>query len=406
MQKQGGCLYLAMFFAVVILVGCGEDDLLMGEIDQLQKQIDHLSDKADSVGDGNERLMAEIDQLQKVIADGIITAEEFRILDENGKKAAVFGGGSLNFYNEDGELGTTIDYSNLTTFSVDTFVIDAFVVEQQFIDLYDDNGNKITAYLSSSDNEPHLVFINDEETMWSIPLELPWEPLPYGSGSGFLLTRSGLVVTNHHVIEDSLDSDIEVEFPQMNASMKATVLIQDKVHDLAILELDESSNFVDIFNTDIPYQVAASNTLNVGEEVFALGSPLQSLLGKSTKVSTGTVSSTDVNTWQFQISNPIQPGNSGGPVFDSAGRLVGVVVSGLNDMSKYARLNFIPQNVNFAIKGDYLVDLINRLPEIGRQWQVTEIANRPNQLRNQLAGKTLEEQVEMLLPFMAVIKAW
>ena len=65
----------------------------------------------------------------------------------------------------------------------------------------------------------------------------------------------------------------------------------------------------------------------------------------------------------FQISNPLQPGNSGGPLFNFKGELVGVVVSSLNAKAFYDNLGIVPQNVNFAIKNSYMKNMLEMLPE-------------------------------------------
>jgi S1-C subfamily serine protease len=118
--------------------------------------------------------------------------------------------------------------------------------------------------------------------------------------------------------------------------------------------------------------------------------------GESTKFSSGTISDLS-DQWLLQISNPIQPGNSGGALFDREGQLVGVLVSSLDDEYFLENWGFVPQNVNFAIKSDLLSGLISKLPTNERN----EIIYRSSKL----AGKSLEEQVEMLTPFIVVVKA-
>ncbi len=439
-----------------------ENERLMNEIDQLQKKLDELS-SADYVDPeevsqleeqisqlasdalSNKEGISQIDtrvttidgQISGVIDGSVITAEEIHIVNEFGElraKLAVSlsgnpllhfygevgerrimlgtisgkpglwmydargypqrvelgvdsdGYGYLKFYDEDGEVGTTLDDSSLDTTYIDTFRLNSFSVSQDFIYIDDFSYGRYVLYITELDERPALVLIDsDGNILWSIPLVMGKQ------GSGFLLAKSGLVVTNHHVVEGS--SEIEVVFPQRAQSMAAKVIGRDEVNDLAILQLI-GFGYSDVFDTDIPYQIASSDTVNLGEEVFALGSPLAFTLGESTKVSTGTVSSIN---GLLQISNPIQPGNSGGPVFDSEGRLVGVVVSGLDDEYFLEHLGFVPQNVNFAIKSDHLNELITKLSED----EFDEITHRGNQL----AGKSLEEQVEMLTPFMVVVKA-
>lgn len=407
-------------------------------ISQIRGETDALDLRIDS----NESVVSELDTLvTNVIDGGVITAEELRLVDENGELLAkfhisllgdpllsfydengtprmnvgtffgeptvwmndasgniradlgiLFGEPYLEFYDENGRLGVSIGDRFVDVYGIDgeSFIgLESFFSTGAGLMLVNEFGDEVYMELLLFDGEPNLVFYNTEGEFIG---RMPAVGIG-GQGSGFLLTESGLVVTNHHVIEDS--SDIEVVFPQGARSMAAEVVLRDEVNDLAILQLI-NFRYSDISDTDIPYQIVSSDTVNLGAEVFALGSPLAFTLGESTKVSTGTVSSLN-DQWLFQISNPIQPGNSGGPVFDSEGRLVGVVVSKLNDEYFLENWGFIPQNVNFAIKSDYLSDLITKLPEE----ESDEITYRGNQL----AGKSLEEQVEMLTPFMVVIKA-
>ena len=141
-----------------------------------------------------------------------------------------------------------------------------------------------------------------------------------------------------------------------------------------------------------------SGDVKLGEQVFTLGFPLGQVLGKSVKLSNGTISALSGirdNASIFQISNPVQPGNSGGPLLDKDGNLIGVVVATLNAKLFLKYADTIPQNVNFAIKSDYLINLIRMIPD-GEQ-----IGSR----NGQLAGLELQEQVERLVPFIVTVYA-
>jgi S1-C subfamily serine protease len=97
----------------------------------------------------------------------------------------------------------------------------------------------------------------------------------------------------------------------------------------------------------------AKGSVRSGNDIIALGFPLHGLLGSQLKVSTGIVSATvglldDIS--QLQISAPIQPGNSGGPLLDEYGNVAGVVVAKLRALAVAKATGDIPQNVNFAVK--------------------------------------------------------
>ena len=95
----------------------------------------------------------------------------------------------------------------------------------------------------------------------------------------------------------------------------------------------------------------------------------------------------------FQINNPLQPGNSGGPLFDQDGNVIGVILASLDAKFFYERLDTIPQNVNFAIKSDYLVSLISLLPE------GDSILSRKGSLQD----KTQQEQIKTLMPYIITV---
>ena len=159
----------------------------------------------------------------------------------------------------------------------------------------------------------------------------------------------------------------------------------------------EDFQISDYFTADIPFIISNTKNLRLGQEIFTLGYPLGEFLGKSVKLSTGDISSLygiQDDPRLIQISNPIQPGNSGGPLLNENGEIVGVVVSTLNARYFYENESIIPQNVNFAIKGNYVSNLISILPEY------QELSNR----RNLLLGKSLEEQIELISPFIVTIK--
>lgn len=166
------------------------------------------------------------------------------------------------------------------------------------------------------------------------------------SGTGFAL-NNGYIVTNYHVVDNAKSIHIQGVRGDFENKYAATIIATDKYNDLALLQISDNS-FKGVGS--IPYNVKTSVS-DVGEEVFVLGYPLTSTMGDEIKLTTGVISSKtgfqgDVSL--YQISAPIQPGNSGGPLFDNKGNLIGIV----NAKHKGA------ENVGYAIKTSYLKNLI------------------------------------------------
>ena len=161
------------------------------------------------------------------------------------------------------------------------------------------------------------------------------------SGSGFALSRAGQIVTNAHVVENC--KDLHVVAGKLQAP--ATVTALDRAADLALLET----------RLAVPGTLALRGgpALRLGEGVIVFGFPLASSLSHEGNLTTGNVSALaglrdDPN--YIQITAPVQPGNSGGPVLDQGGTVIGVVTAKLDALSVAKRTGDIPQNVNFAVK--------------------------------------------------------
>jgi len=163
-------------------------------------------------------------------------------------------------------------------------------------------------------------------------------------GSGFVVSSAGMVLTNAHVV-----SGCEViRVTTAGGSQRtASLVAADPQSDLALLGSKGGFSSVAGFRVGRPLRLA--------EEIVALGYPLHGLLASGVNVSTGTVSALAGianDSTKVQISAPVQPGNSGGPVLDLSGAIVGIVVAKLDAIKMAKAIGDIPQNVNFAIKAD------------------------------------------------------
>lgn len=164
---------------------------------------------------------------------------------------------------------------------------------------------------------------------------------PVASGSGFIVSNQTYVLTNAHVIKDCVAVTVRID----DRDIRAIVRARDSRNDLALLRLPAGKHPVAAFQ--------GNNALYPGDSVVAIGYPLSDLLASEGNVSVGTVSALagmGNNASILQISNPIQPGNSGGPLFDATGQVVGIIVSRLSFAFALEAYGTLPQNVNFAIK--------------------------------------------------------
>jgi uncharacterized protein len=149
------------------------------------------------------------------------------------------------------------------------------------------------------------------------------------------------MLTNHHVIDECE----AVSGRHGDTQHILTVIASDPENDLALLLQATSPPSFATFRTD-PY-------VRPGDDVIVVGFPLRGLLASEAQITTGTVSALagiQDDPRFLQMTAPVQPGNSGGPLLDQSGNLVGVVASKLDAALVQKKIGDIPQNVNFAIK--------------------------------------------------------
>lgn len=182
----------------------------------------------------------------------------------------------------------------------------------------------------------------------------PAKPARTGSysGTGFVISANNHIVTNYHVVK-GCTGDILGNLSG-DAPVKLRLVSGDEGNDLALLQASEAS-----------FKAVATirdKTVRPGDAVVAIGYPFHGLLTSDFTVTTGIVSSLAGflnNTRYLQISAAVQPGNSGGPLLDNAGLVVGVVSSKLNALTFARATGNIPENINFAIKTGALRDFLD-----------------------------------------------
>jgi len=173
--------------------------------------------------------------------------------------------------------------------------------------------------------------------------------LETGSGTGFFITNDGHIITNEHVV----DGASRITVRTGGQKFIARVLSKDARMDLALLKID--------YQNPKHFRIAPFDQVDLGERIFVLGYPFSTVLGSDIKLTDGIISSRSGirdDLTRFQMSVPIQPGNSGGPVFNSDFNVIGVAVEKLSDA--YIRNNYgvVPQNVNFGVKSNNIGNML------------------------------------------------
>lgn len=166
------------------------------------------------------------------------------------------------------------------------------------------------------------------------------------SGTGFFITRQGHILTNAHVVNGC--KSITVQQPG-GTEAAATAVASDKTNDLALLLTSADPPAVAVLRGGRP--------IRPGEPVVAYGFPLPGRMSSSGVLTNGSVNAltgSGDDTRYLQTSAQIQPGNSGGPLLDMTGAVVGVTSKSLSTNNAARRYGGTPQNVNYAIKTEVI----------------------------------------------------
>ena len=173
---------------------------------------------------------------------------------------------------------------------------------------------------------------------------------PLGQGSGFVVSKDGLIVTNYHVIAEGVSA--VAKLPDGAFYLIDGVVASDKTRDVAILKA-QGHNFRTL-------TLGNSDRVQVGEEVVAIGSPLSLESTVSNGIVSGIRAVKEEGSKYLQITAPISPGSSGGPLFNMAGEVVGITTMYLKG----------GENLNFAIP-------VNDAKRLLRN-QTAKLQNLPN----------------------------
>ena len=164
------------------------------------------------------------------------------------------------------------------------------------------------------------------------------------SGTGFFINDQGYFVSNNHVVEICS----EVKTKKEGQTYTANIIAVDQKNDLALGKVNFSDN---------DYISMSDDGARLGEEVIVAGFPFQQQLSESIKITKGIISSLSGpgNDYSvFQMDAAVQPGNSGGPIINNQGKLIGVTVAKANSKVFYEETGSLPENINFGIKVEIL----------------------------------------------------
>lgn len=178
----------------------------------------------------------------------------------------------------------------------------------------------------------------------------------FATGTGFFVSNDGYVVTNFHVIEGA--KSITVVNTSDGKEFVAKLIQTDPINDVAILKIDAKTTGLPLVTNFIGSK---------GDEVLTLGFPLISIQGQEQKATFGRInalSGIQGDARLIQIDVPIQPGNSGGPLLNNRGEVIGVVTATLNQIVTLRESGSLPQNVNYAVKIDYILPLLRNIQHI------------------------------------------
>jgi S1-C subfamily serine protease len=186
---------------------------------------------------------------------------------------------------------------------------------------------------------------------------------PSEMGTGFFITSDGYLVTSGHVV----GAAAQIRLVRSTGIISARVVQMDAANDLALLKA--TGQFAAL-------PVASSRSVALGRTVATVGFPDPGLQGFSPKLAKGEVAALTGaadDARYFQISAPLQPGNSGGALVDECANVVGIVSAKLDAATALASSGALPENVNYAIKSSFLLSFLESVPEISSKLRTPNV---------------------------------
>ena len=229
------------------------------------------------------------------------------------------------------------------------------------------------------------AFVPRKETQGSNSANSTSRANPSFTGTGFFITDDGYLITNYHVVKGAAKVRLQTSAGLIDAS----VVKVDAANDLALLKAymipAPPRGFVPVNPFEetqhpkfapekgepikfVPLPIAASRTVKLGGTVATVGFPDIGLQGFAPKLAKGEIASlagAADDPRYFQISLPVQPGNSGGALVDVHGNVVGIVAARLGvEIGKAVTSDELPENVNYAVKSSLLLSFLESVPDV------------------------------------------
>lgn len=275
----------------------------------------------------------------------------------------------------------TPHYGNYIGFSVDGYfgrLGVSYIMAKEFP--YNSRPSNSGSSSNPKASESRRNNVNTNKEIGSQDSEMNWSP----AGTGFYIAKNGLIITNYHVVNDANAVGVTQFVDGRKSILKAKVIQTDPLNDLALLQIDDNKF---ISPGPLPYSIT-TDVADVGESIFTMGYPLTSLLGDEIKITDGIISARSGiqgDSKMYQITAPMTYGNSGGPLFDKEGNLLGINSSGITNKS-------VAENTGYSIKTLMIISLLNS-------------SNDPPKIenRNTLKGRPLKEQIKILRDFVPMI---
>lgn len=322
----------------------------------------------------------EIEGIYEKIGDGQSAKYTLGIKKKsNTEYIAIYLSGALDqFANnwKEGDLKAKIlKTATPNIYKVEWYMADKSINSNLYISF--DKGLLKTIWSENGQEEAYLkLYPTSESALASINPEIT------SSGTGFAINNNGYILTNNHVIENAKSISVRGLNSDFNTFYKAEIVLRDKNNDLAIIKItdDRIKKF-----KEPPYTFKTTQS-EVGENVFALGYPLRATMGDEIKLTNGIISSKsgfqgDIT--NYQISVPVQPGNSGGPLIDSKGNVIGVI------SAKHVGA----ENASYAVKISYLINMV----------QLSDENLKLNEI-NSISSDDLPAQVKKVKEFVYIIE--